>query len=181
MHYKRSALTTENYTKQNKINKSTSCTDRLFRNFQPNHFNPTQRVASKTYLLTKNNLFISSSAGTYLVLDTSQEESYNTGLFFTITDYSSPPALFSIISLSLSTDDCRTPQSAVMHVRQGEGAVAVFQWKNFERQPTALSDHDSSPCVVQRCSATFNWNYFGLSSPRSILLHSSVVFIALLY
>jgi len=179
MHNKRSALTTENYTNQNKINKRTSCTDRLFRNFHPNQFNPTQRVASKTYLLTKNNL--SPQALGLISYWTRPKKKVTTLDFFTITDYSSPPALFSIISLSLSTDDCITPQSAVMHVRQGEGAVAVFEWKNFERQPTALSDHDSSPCVVQCCSATFNWNSFGLSFPHTILLHSSVVFIALLY
>ena len=62
------------------MNKSTSCKDGLFRHFQPNQFSPPQRVESKTYLLTKNNLFISSRAGTYLALDTYQEESYNTGL-----------------------------------------------------------------------------------------------------
>ena len=79
-HYKLTAYTTGNYTNQNKMNKSMSCMDRLFRDFQPNQFSPPQQVASKTYLLTRNNLFISSSSRTYLALDTSQEESYNTGL-----------------------------------------------------------------------------------------------------
>lgn len=67
------------------------------------------------------------------------------------------------------------------HAHSSRWKSGMFQWKDFERQPTVLSDHGSSPCGVQRCSAMFNWNSFGVSSAHSFLLHSSVVFIVVLY
>lgn len=137
------------------MNNSTSCMDRLFRNFQPNQFSPSQRVASKTYLVNEELLVYllkrwDLSRIGHVPRRKLQHWTWN---FFTITDYSSPPALLSIISLSLSTDDWVTPQFAVMHVRQGERAVC-FSGRTLNDSPqpsrTTVQVHVVCSDAVQR-------------------------------
>lgn len=157
------------------MNKNTSFTVRLFRNFQPNQFSPPQLVASDTYLLTKNNLFISSSAGTYLVLDTSQEESYkhwtlkllyHNRLFF--------PSRTIQHNFSLPLHWLLHNSSIRCQARSSRRKSGTFQ--RLWRQLISFSDHGSSPCGVQRRSVTFNWNSFG---EIHLLTHSC--FIPLLF
>lgn len=180
MHHKRTASTTENYTNPNKMNKSTSRTIRSFRNLHPNQLSRPQQVASKTYLLRRITRLSHQALGLISYWTRPKKKVTTLDLKLLYHNRLSFPSRSIQHNFSLPLHWLHN-SSIRCHARLSRWKSGTFQWKNFERQPTALSDHGSSPYCVQRCCATFNWNSFGISAPHSFLLHSSVASIVLLY